>query len=70
MINASSLTLNLLMLKLGQPANNAAAKRSQLPSTAAVTGRACVVGGTHRDMLEKDDSCKLLLCLFCTLLMK
>lgn len=49
-------------------ADNAAVKRSQLPSIAAVTGRARVVGGVPSDLLEKD-ICKLLLCLLFTLLM-
>lgn len=50
-------------------ADNAAVKRSQLPSIAAVTGRARVVGGVPSDLLEKDGICKLLLCLLFTLLM-
>lgn len=49
-------------------AYNAAAKRSQFPNIAAVTGRTRVVGGVPSDLLEKGGICKLLLCLIFTLL--
>jgi len=58
------------MLKVGQPAENTAAKRSQFPVTVTVTSWAWLVGEAHKDMPEKDDPSKLLLCLFFTMLMK
>lgn len=56
--------------KVGKSAANAATGRSQHLSTVAITGIAWVVGGAHSDMLEKDDTGKLLILLFFTLLIK
>lgn len=54
----------------GTTADNAAAKRSQLPSIVAVTGRArVVVGGVSCDLLENDGICKLILYFYFILLM-